>query len=114
MAKRAKKITAAEKRRKETKQKHSSVKKLAKTVREKTKGSKGISLENPDDHFQSAPKSQSASRMGLKFWMNKSKHGREKIFSSPEAMAEAAEEYFNYVDENPWLRAEYKGGRMVR
>ncbi len=36
-----------------------------------------------------------------KFWMRRSKHGRDKIFSTPEILWDAACEYFQWVDENP-------------
>lgn len=36
-----------------------------------------------------------------KFWMRRSKHGRNKIFSTPEILWEAACEYFQWVDDNP-------------
>lgn len=47
----------------------------------------------------------------IPIWKMRSKHGRSTIFASPEAMWEAACEYFNAVDNNPWYRAEIvKGG----
>ena len=33
----------------------------------------------------------------------KDKHGRDKLFSTPELLWEAACEYFQWCDENPWL-----------
>jgi len=41
---------------------------------------------------------------GNKFWMVRSKHGRNKIFSTPEILWEAACEYFEWVDDNPLLK----------
>lgn len=38
---------------------------------------------------------------GNQFWKLRSKHGRDKLFNSPDAMWEAACEYFEYVDNNP-------------
>lgn len=35
--------------------------------------------------------------------MLRSKHGRDKLFSTPELLWEAACEYFQWCDENPWL-----------
>jgi hypothetical protein len=35
------------------------------------------------------------------FWKRRSKHGRDKIFSSPDILWTAACEYFNYCDTNP-------------
>ena len=43
-----------------------------------------------------------AAPIGNKFWMLRSKHGRDKLFSTPELLWEAACEYFQWCDENPW------------
>lgn len=43
-----------------------------------------------------------AAPKGNKFWMLRSKHGRDKLFSTPELLWEAACEYFQWCDENPW------------
>lgn len=51
---------------------------------------KGTKSEN-SGHFQP----------GNKFWQIRSKHGREKLFASPELMWEAACEYFQWCDDNP-------------
>lgn len=40
---------------------------------------------------------------GNQFWKLRSKHGRDKIFSTPGALWEAAQEYFEWVDNNPFL-----------
>lgn len=37
---------------------------------------------------------------GNRFWELRSKTGREKLFSDPDAMWEAATEYFKYCDDN--------------
>lgn len=39
---------------------------------------------------------------GNQFWMLRSKHGRDKLFTTPELLWEAACEYFQWCDENPW------------
>lgn len=47
-----------------------------------------------------------------KFWKRRSKHGRDKIFSSPEMLWEAACEYFQWVEDNPlteYKAAQYEG-----
>ena len=49
-------------------------------------------------------------RIGNSFWTNRSKHGRDKIFSSPEILWETAMEYFQLCEENPILKNDYKGG----
>jgi len=40
------------------------------------------------------------------FWKLRSKHGRDKVFSTPEHFLKAAYEYFEYVDKNPWIHNE--------
>jgi hypothetical protein len=40
------------------------------------------------------------------FWKLRSRHGRNKLFASPKLMLKAAEEYFNWCDNNPWLKME--------
>lgn len=42
-----------------------------------------------------------AAPMGNEFWKLRSKHGREKLFSTPDLLKEAAEEYFEWVESNP-------------
>jgi hypothetical protein len=39
---------------------------------------------------------------GNQFWKLRSKHGRDKMFATPELLWEAACEYFQWCDENPW------------
>lgn len=38
---------------------------------------------------------------GNQFWMNRAKHGRDKLFGTPALLWEAACEYFIWVEENP-------------
>lgn len=40
------------------------------------------------------------------FWKLRSKHGRDKLFESPELLWEAACEYFEWCDKNPWIKVE--------
>lgn len=40
-------------------------------------------------------------RIGNNFWMNRAKHGRDKLFATPKLLWDAASEYFNYIKENP-------------
>ena len=35
------------------------------------------------------------------FWKARSKHGRDKIFATPKALRDAAEEYFEWIEQNP-------------
>lgn len=47
-----------------------------------------------------------AAPKGNSFWKLRSKHGRNKIFESPEMFKEAAYEYFEKCDSNPWNKME--------
>jgi hypothetical protein len=40
------------------------------------------------------------------FWKLRSKHGRDRLFASPDDLWEAACEYFNWCDAHPWWRNE--------
>lgn len=40
-------------------------------------------------------------RIGNQFWKLRSKHGRDKLFATPELLWEAACEYFEWVEQNP-------------
>ncbi len=42
-----------------------------------------------------------AAPYGNQFWKARTKHGRDKLFSSAEALWEACCEYFEWVEENP-------------
>src|SRR5579859_6196245 len=45
---------------------------------------------------------------GNAFWQQRSKHGRDLLFGSPQLLWEAACEYFTWCDLNPHMRAENK------
>lgn len=45
---------------------------------------------------------------GNQFWKIRSRHGRDMLFKTPKLLWEAACEYFEWCDENPWLREELK------
>jgi len=47
---------------------------------------------------------------GNQFWKLRSKHGRDKLFATPELLWSAACEYFQWCDENPWLKMEQSRG----
>ena len=59
-----------------------------------------------------------AAPMGNKFWQNRSTHGRDKLFATPDLLWEAACEYFQWCDDNPWVsvktssydKGEFSGG----
>lgn len=40
---------------------------------------------------------------GNQFWKQRSKHGRDKLFASPELLLQSAHEYFEWCDNNPWV-----------
>lgn len=42
-----------------------------------------------------------AAPKGNKFWRARSKHGRDKIFKTPEDLWSACEEYFDWIEANP-------------
>lgn len=50
-----------------------------------------------------------AAPKGNQFWKLRSKHGRDKLFASPELLWKAACEYFGWCDENPLIEIDYKG-----
>lgn len=41
-----------------------------------------------------------------KFWELRTKHGRDKIFTTPDLLWTAATEYFKWCDDNPWIKNE--------
>lgn len=47
--------------------------------------------------------------IGNQFWKLRSKHGRDKIFSTPELLWEACCEYLEATDKRKWLKTEFNG-----
>lgn len=47
--------------------------------------------------------------IGNQFWKLRSKHGRDKTFSSPELLWESACEYFEATDARKWVRKDWVG-----
>lgn len=47
-------------------------------------------------------------RLGNRFWEMRSKHGRDRIFATPKLFWEAACEYFQYCEDNPFNKHEAK------
>lgn len=43
------------------------------------------------------------------FWKLRSKHGRDKLFATPDLLWEAACEYFEWCDNNPWTKKDWVG-----
>jgi len=51
---------------------------------------------------------------GNQFWKQRSIHGRDTLFASATLLWEAACEYFEFCDENPWVKTDYKGPEIVK
>lgn len=47
--------------------------------------------------------------VGNQFWKLRSKHGRDKLFASPQALWDAACEYFEWCDTNPLIEVDFRG-----
>lgn len=45
---------------------------------------------------------------GNQFWKLRSKHGRDKLFETPELLWEAACEYFEWCEANPLIEIDFK------
>ncbi len=43
------------------------------------------------------------------FWKLRTKHGKDKLFSSPDVLWQEALNYFNWCEENPLIEIDYKG-----
>ena len=54
-----------------------------------------------------------AAPKGNKFWLLRSKHGRDKLFKTPELLWNAACEYFQWCEDNPIEAADNKGTKNV-
>lgn len=54
-----------------------------------------------------------AAPLGNQFWKLKAKHGRDKLFASAKLLWDAACEYFQWCDENPWLEKDWVGKDAV-
>lgn len=50
-----------------------------------------------------------AAPKGNQFWKLRSKHGRDKIFETPEILLDACYEYFDYQSKQSWNKIDYKG-----
>lgn len=46
---------------------------------------------------------------GNRFWELRSKHGRDKIFATPDLLWNAACEYFAWCEDNPLIEVDFKG-----
>lgn len=54
-----------------------------------------------------------AAPIGNRFWELRSKHGRDKLFATPELMWEAAVEYFEWCHDNPLMEIDFRGKDAV-
>lgn len=54
-----------------------------------------------------------AAPTGNQFWKQRSKHGRELIFSSPTILWEACCEYFETTDARKWHKTEFHGKEAI-
>lgn len=50
---------------------------------------------------------------GNQFWKLRSKHGRKRLFETPELLWEAAAEYFEWCDNHPYKKPEQKKGNTI-
>lgn len=46
---------------------------------------------------------------GNQFWKNRTKHGRDKLFETPDVLWQEVCKYFEFCDENPLIEIDYKG-----
>ena len=47
-------------------------------------------------------------RIGNEFWKKRIKHGRDKIFATPEMLWDCCMEYFKWVEDNPLMEVQVK------
>ena len=52
-------------------------------------------------------------KIGNQFWKQRTKHGRDRLFSDAETLREAANEYFEYIDSHPYYKPEQKKGNTI-
>lgn len=55
-----------------------------------------------------------AAPKGNQFWKLRSKHGRDKLFASAKLLEEAANEYFEWCEQNPLIEIDFKGKDAYR
>ncbi len=47
--------------------------------------------------------------IGNKYWQLRKKHGKDKVFKSPEELWQKSCEYFEWIDDNQALKNDFKG-----
>lgn len=55
-----------------------------------------------------------AAPRGNQFWKLRSKHGRDRLFATPELLWEATCEYFEWVDKHPLYDTDFRGKDATR
>lgn len=50
-----------------------------------------------------------AAPKGNRFWELRAKHGRDKLFATPELMWQACKEYFEWCEDNPLIEVDFVG-----
>lgn len=50
-----------------------------------------------------------AAPIGNTYWTLRSKHGRDRLFKTPDMLWDAACEYFKWCEENPLIEIDYRG-----
>lgn len=55
-----------------------------------------------------------AAPKGNQFWKLRSKHGRDKLFETPDLLWDAACEYFQWCDEHPWATTKTKTSKYKK
>lgn len=53
-----------------------------------------------------------AAPTGNQFWKLRSRHGRDKIFATPEIMLNACYEYFQWCENNPLYEVDFRGSKI--
>lgn len=54
-----------------------------------------------------------AAPKGNQYWKLASRHGRKKIFSTPDILWSEAKKYFDWADSNPIIQKDYRGSKAV-
>ena len=51
---------------------------------------------------------------GNEFWKLRSKHGRDKIFTTPDIMLQACYEYFEWCEKYPLIEIDFRGSKIEK
>lgn len=55
-----------------------------------------------------------AATVGNQWWKLRAKHGRDKIFETPETLWESAVEYFEATDKRKWIKKDWVGKDAIQ